>query len=142
MAGPPPLGSIGGSDSRIVIAGADPAQSLLLRRALELDGHQVVSCATGHDAVLSLLWDPPELLLINAPLPDGSAAALLRWTRSRLHTADLNCMVILPAGESTAVAELYDAGADNVITRPAEMQLLSRQIAATLSRRPLAVASA
>jgi hypothetical protein len=42
------------------------------------------------------------------------------------------------AGESHVVASLYDAGADLVITRPTELDLLSRRVAAALSRRPLA----
>jgi DNA-binding response OmpR family regulator len=125
----------------ILLAGADAAQGLMIRRALESDGHEVVVAPSGRDTVLALLDAPADVLLINAPLADGSAAALLRWTRSRSASAHMTCMVMVPSDGARVVAGLYDAGADFVITRTTELDLLSRKVAAALARRPFALAS-
>ena len=125
----------------ILLAGDDAAQGHMIRRALECDGHRVLPAPSGRESVLALLATPVDVLLINAPLQDGSAAALLRWTRSRSVSASMTCMVMIPPGDARAIANLYDAGADFVITRRTELDLLSRKVAAALARRPLALAS-
>ncbi len=127
--------------ARILLAGDDAAQDLMIRRTLESDGYEVISRTSGRDAVLSLLHSPADLLLVNAPLCDGSAAALLRWTRARRQSAHMTCMVMVPPNDAQLVAGLYDAGADFVITRRTELDLLSRKVGAALARRPLALAS-
>ena len=53
----------------------------------------------------------------------------------------MTCMVMTAPGDANAIAGLYDAGADFVITRRTELDLLSRKVAAALARRPLALAS-
>jgi DNA-binding response OmpR family regulator len=120
---------------RVLIVGSNPAQTLMLRRALEVDDYDVVDCPSGRDAVLGLIETPADLLLINLPLSDGSATALVRWLRTRPATAHLPCFVIAAPAERATMAELYDAGADLVITRPTELDLLTRKVAAALARR-------
>jgi DNA-binding response OmpR family regulator len=129
------------SGARILLAVGDLAQGIMIRRALETDGHEVVSAQSGRDTVLSLLATPADVLLINAPLRDGSAAALVRWTRSRSASAHMTCMVMVPPGDARVIAMLYDAGTDFVITRTTELDLLSRKVSAALARRPVALAS-
>lgn len=129
------------SKGRVVLAGGDAAQGKMIRRTLEGDGYTVIAQPTGRDAVISLIQDPADVLLVNAPLSDGSAAALVRWARARPVSALMTCMVICPSHDSTTVAKLYDAGADFVITRQTELDLLPRKVSAALARRPLALAS-
>ncbi|HEX4345361.1 MAG TPA: hypothetical protein VHZ31_07355 [Solirubrobacteraceae bacterium] len=127
--------------AQVLLAGGDAAQGLMISRTLQSDGYDVISRDSGRDTVLALLRAPADLLLVNAPLCDGSAAALVRWTRARRQTAHMTCMVMVAANEPKLVAGLYDAGADFVITRRTELDLLSRKVAAALARRPLALAS-
>lgn len=136
-----PQGSDRPGKARVLLTGDDAAQGLMIRRTLESDGYDVVSRASGRDTVLALLQSPADLLLVNAPLCDGSAAALLRWTRARRQSAHMTCMVMVPPNDAQLVASLYDAGADFVITRRTELDLLSRKVGAALARRPLALAS-
>lgn len=134
-------GSADVTRTRILVAGADMSQNDLIRRALELDGFAVDCCESGREAVTALVASPPDLLLVNTPLRDGAAAALLRWTRARRGSEQLTCMVMAPPSDSALVADLYDAGADFVITRRTEIDLLSRKVAAALARRPVTVGS-
>jgi DNA-binding response OmpR family regulator len=127
--------------ARILLAGADAAQGLMIRRTLQADGYEVISRDSGRETVLSLVAAPADLLLVNAPLADGSAAALVRWTRARRATEHMTCMVMVAPEDATQIADIYDAGADFVITRRTELDLLSRKVGAALARRPLALAS-
>jgi two-component system response regulator MprA len=126
---------------RILLAGADEAQGLMIRRALEADGYAVTARRSGRDTVLALVAEPADLLLVNAPLVDGSAAALVRWARARRASAHMTCMVLVSPDDEQLVAGLYDAGTDVVLTRRMQLDLLSRQVGAALARRPLALAS-
>lgn len=127
--------------ARVLLACADEAQGLMIRRTLETDGYGVTSRSSGRDTVLALVAEPADLLLVNAPLVDGSAAALVRWARARRASAHMTCMVMVAPGDAQLVAGLYDAGADLVLTRRMQLDLLSRQVGAALARRPLALAS-
>lgn len=127
--------------ARILLAGADEAQGLMIRRTLESEGYDVISRPSGRDTVLALVAEPADLLLVNAPLADGSAAALVRWARARRASAHMTCMVMVAPDDAQLVAGLYDAGADLVLTRRMQLDLLSRQVGAALARRPLALAS-
>lgn len=139
--GPPAPARVAPTGARILLVGSDAAQGLMIRRMLESDGYEVVSCASGRETVLALIGLPADVLLVNAPLADGSAGALVRWARSRPASASMTCMVMVEPGNSELIAGLYDAGADFVITRRTELDLLSRKVGAALARRPLALAS-
>jgi DNA-binding response OmpR family regulator len=130
-----------GGRERILLVGEDAAQRMMIGRRLQADGYEVASCESGRETVLALLRGSADLLLVNAPLRDCSAAALLRWTRSRRGSTHMTCMVMVAANDTQLVAGLYDAGADFVITRRTELDLLPRKVAAALARRPLALAS-
>lgn len=126
---------------RVLLTGEDAAQRQMIGRILQTDGFEVVSRESGRDTVIELLRGTADLLLVNAPLPDCSAAALLAWTRQRPQSSHMTCMVMVENSETRLVAGLYDAGADFVITRRTELDLLPRKVAAALARRPLALAS-
>src|SRR5204862_3428363 len=92
---------------RILLAGADEAQGLMIRRTLEADGYDVLSQTSGRDAVLAIVAEPADLLLVNAPLLDGSAAALVRWIRARRASAHMTCVVMLAPGVAQLLVGLY-----------------------------------
>lgn len=126
---------------RVLLSGQDAAQRQMISRILQADGFEVVSRETGRDTVIELLRGTADLLLVNTPLSDCSAAALLAWTRQRPQSSHMTCMVMVDKSDTRLVAGLYDAGADFVITRRTELDLLPRKVAAALARRPLALAS-
>jgi DNA-binding response OmpR family regulator len=134
-------GLVSRTGATVLLVGADAAQSLMIRRTLESDGHAVRVGLSGRDTVLALLTGPADVLLINAPLPDASAEALVRWARSRGPSAHMTCMVMVPADDTAIIARLYDAGADFVVYRTTALDLLSRKVTASLARRPVALAS-
>ena len=121
---------------RILVAGEDPAQRHMIGRTLDVAGYDVMACDSARDTVLAVMQSSIDLVLINTPLRDGSSViALLRWIRSRRASRQLACMVMVGADESQLVGGLYDAGADFVMTRRTQLDLLPRKVAAALARR-------
>lgn len=121
---------------RILLAGEDPAQRQMIGRTLEVAGYEVVACDNARDTVLAVMQSSVDLVLVNTPLRYGSSViALLRWIRSRRASTQVACMVMVGADESQLVGGLYDAGADFVITRRTQLDLLPRKVAAALARR-------
>ena len=121
---------------RILLAGEDPAQRQMIGHTLEVAGYDVMACDNARDTVLAVMQSSVDLVIINTPLRDRSSViALLRWMRSRRASRQLGCMVMVGADESKLVGGLYEAGADFVITRRTQLDLLPRKVAAVLVRR-------
>jgi DNA-binding response OmpR family regulator len=115
---------------RILLVEDDPAVADAFALALGEAGYIVDRVAGGRDALAHLLRRPPELLLLDLGLPDLDGLAACRLARR--HAPDLP-IIILTARVATgdAVAGL-DAGADDYIRKPVDLDVLLARIDAVL----------
>jgi DNA-binding response OmpR family regulator len=115
---------------RILLVEDDPAVADAFALALGDAGYIVDRVAGGRDALAHLLRRPPELLLLDLGLPDLDGLAACRLARR--HAPDLP-IIILTARVATgdAVAGL-DAGADDYIRKPVNLDVLLARIDAVL----------
>jgi DNA-binding response OmpR family regulator len=115
---------------RILLVEDDPAVADAFALALDEAGYIVDRVAGGRDALAHLLRRPPELLLLDLGLPDLDGLAACRLARR--HAPDLP-IIILTARVATgdAVAGL-DAGADDYIRKPVNLDVLLARIDAVL----------
>jgi DNA-binding response OmpR family regulator len=115
---------------RILLVEDDPAVADAFALALGEAGYIVDRVAGGRDALAHLLRRPPELLLLDLGLPDLDGLAACRLARR--HAPDLP-IIILTARVATgdAVAGL-DAGADDYIRKPVDLDVLLARVDAVL----------
>jgi DNA-binding response OmpR family regulator len=115
---------------RILLVEDDPAVADAFALALGDAGYIVDRVAGGRDALAHLLRRPPELLLLDLGLPDLDGLAACRLARR--HAPDLP-IIILTARVATgdAVAGL-DAGADDYIRKPVDLDVLLARVDAVL----------
>jgi DNA-binding response OmpR family regulator len=115
---------------RILLVEDDPAVADAFALALDEAGYIVDRVAGGRDALAHLLRRPPELLLLDLGLPDLDGLAACRLARR--HAPDLP-IIILTARVATgdAVAGL-DAGADDYIRKPVDLDVLLARVDAVL----------
>jgi two-component system, OmpR family, response regulator MprA len=122
--------------ARILLADDDRAIRDSLRRALELEGYQVVTAADGAQALDLIRSEQPDVALLDVMMPhvDGlTVCRVLRSERDRLP------VLMLTARTETddRVAGL-DAGADDYLPKPFDLPELLARIRALLRRVALA----
>jgi two-component system response regulator MprA len=124
--------------ARILVADDDRAIRDSIERALELEGYDVVTAPDGTRALTAIGAGRPDLLVLDVMMPgiDGlTVCRVLRAQRSPLP------ILMLTALTSTADrVEGLDAGADDYLPKPFELDELLARIRALLRRAPAAEA--
>lgn len=122
---------------RIVLVEDDVDLSATLGLALEREGYEVVSYATGTDGLVGILGSPPDLVLLDLNLPDLDGLSVCREVRDTAAVRDLPIIMLTArVGESDRVLGL-DLGADDYIAKPFSLRELKSRIRALLRRRSL-----
>lgn len=113
------------SNRKILSVDDDPESLKILRKALEWDGYQVETAASGEEAIRKINEWGPHLVLLDVNMPGLNGLQTLQYLR--------NCpeyvSTIFVSGESDteAVVRGLDAGADDYICKPYEpVELLAR----------------
>jgi two-component system, OmpR family, response regulator MprA len=125
--------------ARLLVADDDRAIRASLERALGLEGYEVLTAADGEAAIAAIDAERPDLVVLDVMMPglDGLAVCrVLRAQRNRLPIL----MLTARTETSDRVAGL-DAGADDYLPKPFELDELLARLRALL-RRSSAVDSA
>lgn len=117
---------------RLLVVEDTPGLADAVTRHLAADGHAVDHAATLSDAREFWLCAPYAAVLLDLGLPDGSGLTLLREARAR---GDRTPVIIATARDqiSDRIAGL-DAGADDYIVKPYDLDELSARIRANARR--------
>jgi two-component system KDP operon response regulator KdpE len=126
--------------TRVLIVEDEPALLRALRIDLRARGYEVLTAASGRDALAQAARLPPDAVLLDLGLPDGDGTDVIRQLRGWSSAA-----VIVLSGRATAQDKIgaLDAGADDYVTKPFSMEELLARLRAALRRedpdRPAAV---
>lgn len=120
------------TDFKILIAEDDPEIRTALERILTYEGYTVHSANDGAAALEALLTHEPDLVVLDVMMPFVDGLEVCRKMRSR---GDRTPILMLTAREETSdrVAGL-DAGADDYMAKPFELDELLARIRALLRR--------
>jgi DNA-binding response OmpR family regulator len=103
----------------------DPYLTDLLRYALGHDGYEVAVANTGADALRHAQADPPDVVVLDVHLPDISGFTLCTQFRKVMHLP----VILLTASNLDAdVITGFQHGADDYVSKPFSMQVLSYRI--------------
>jgi DNA-binding response OmpR family regulator len=112
-----------------------PNTADLLRRALESEGHSVLLAYDGERALKLALATEFDVVLLDVMLPCMDGLTVLK----RLRGARLNTPVIIVSARDAGpdIVQGLDAGADDYLTKPFELDILLARVRA-VSRRATA----
>ena len=118
---------------RLLIVDDDPELLKLLNDTLQQAGHACTPAADGQQALLHLRQRPFELVLLDWTLPDLEGVEVLR----RMRRTALNTPVLMLTARDSLEERIaaLDAGADDYLTKPFELQELNARVRAQLRRR-------
>lgn len=120
------------SGARILIAEDDRAAREALARALELEGYGVEAVADGADALAAFANEQPDLLLLDVMMPSVDGLAVCRRIRADGNT--LPILILTARTETSDRVVGLDAGADDYMPKPYDLEELLARIRALLRR--------
>jgi two-component system KDP operon response regulator KdpE len=117
--------------TRVLIVEDEPALLRALRIDLRARGYEVLTAATGRDALDRAARRPPDAVLLDLGLPDGDGTDVIRALRGWS-----SAPVIVLSGRASAQDKIgaLDAGADDYVTKPFSMEELLARLRAALRR--------
>lgn len=122
---------------RALVVDDEPQIVRALRINLNVRGFEVVSAATGGEALRVAANFHPDIVILDLGLPDIDGidviAGLRGWT-------DVPILVLSARNDSADTVEALDAGADDFVTKPFGMDELLARLRAALRRGPQSVA--
>ena len=118
-------------DPRVLVVDDEPQILRGLRVVLRRAGFQVDAAATVAEALDALAVRPPDALVLDLILPDGTGVDVLRDLR---RWSSLPVLVLSAVGDEREKVRALDAGADDYVTKPFGADELTARLRALLRR--------
>ena len=96
-------------------------------------GFEIGGVATLAEAREEISRQPPDMLLLDASLPDGDGRSLCRWFRGKGHDAPI--LMLTDRGGEMEPIDGLEAGADEYIAKPLSVRELAARVRTHLGRR-------
>jgi len=122
------------SKGRVILIGVDTDVARTLRVYLEGYQFTVQVVAKGGEALTVCRQSLPNVVILDPDLPDADGYDLCQRLRADERVGNNLIMALLFAGDRKAKLAALDAGADDVITHPVDIEELRLKIEAALRR--------
>ncbi len=112
---------------RILAVDDSPDNLFLVQTILEDKGYQVSLAENGSSALSSIEKSPPDLILLDVMMPGMDGYEVTRRVRQNQARLGFIPILLITAHQQSSVVEGLDAGADDFIRKPVDMdELLAR----------------
>jgi two-component system phosphate regulon response regulator PhoB len=101
---------------------------------LQQAGFDTVSFGRCRDALASAMAQPPELVLLDLMLPDGSGTDVCRTLKSDPRTRDVAVIMVTAKGEEVDRVVGFELGVDDYVVKPFSVRELVLRVKAILRR--------
>ena len=108
-----------------------PDNLLLIQLALEQEGHQVVLAHNGETALKQIKHSPPSLILLDVMMPGMDGYEVTRRIRQDKHIPFIPILLVT-AREESSLVEGLDAGADEFVRKPFQIDELQARVRSML----------
>jgi two-component system, OmpR family, KDP operon response regulator KdpE len=119
------------SGARILVVDDESQILRALRTSLQAAGYEVEVAATAAEALTSAAIHPPDGVILDLVLPDGSGIDVCRELRS---WTNVPILVLSAVGDEHEKVAALDAGADDYVTKPFGVDELLARLRAALRR--------
>jgi DNA-binding response OmpR family regulator len=116
---------------KILVVDDEPQILRALRTNLRGAGYEVTTAETVEGALAEAAMRPPDAVILDLLLPDGSGTDVCRELR---RWSDVPVIVLSAVGDETEKVAALDAGADDYVTKPFGIDELLARLRAALRR--------
>ncbi|MDR3762653.1 MAG: response regulator transcription factor [Acidobacteriota bacterium] len=116
---------------KILVVDDEPQITRVLRTSLGAQGYLVRTAGDGDEALEVMRSWPPDLVITDLAMPNMDGIELCRRIRTR---SAVPIIVLSVRGEEKPKVEALDAGADDYVTKPFNMNELTARVRAGLRR--------
>jgi two-component system KDP operon response regulator KdpE len=116
---------------RVLVVDDEPQILRALQTNLRGAGYEVQSAATAAEALAAAAIRPPDAVILDLVLPDGSGTDVCRELR---RWSSMPILVLSAVGDEQEKVAALDAGADDYVTKPFGMDELLARLRAALRR--------
>jgi two-component system, OmpR family, KDP operon response regulator KdpE len=117
--------------ARILVVDDEPQILRALQSTLRGAGYDVDAAATAQAALTKAATQPPEAIILDLVLPDGSGVDVCRELRT---WTQVPVLVLSALGDEREKVAALDAGADDYVTKPFGVEELLARLRAVLRR--------
>jgi two-component system KDP operon response regulator KdpE len=115
----------------VLVVDDEPQILRALQTNLRGAGYDVTTAATAEEALSAAAIRPPEAVILDLILPDGSGTTVARELRK---WSSVPILVLSAVGDEHEKVAALDAGADDYVTKPFGMEELLARLRAALRR--------
>ena len=119
----------------VLAADDDPLIRELIQFRLERSGYEVVTAEDGDEALRLARERHPDLVVLDVMMPGLNGYEVTRSLRADEETKRIPVILLTARVQEADVAQGFDAGADDYLTKPFSPQELRARVQAILGRR-------
>ena len=120
--------------ARILIVEPHKSGLAVMARRLAEAGYRVIACNDGADAMAELHRAPVDLLLAELRMAPMNGVELTRRLRGDPALRDMPVVLITGRSDATGAVEAFAAGADDVVGKPFDSDVLIARIGQRLAK--------
>src|SRR4030043_1452990 len=120
--------------AKILVVDDDPNVLRMVSYALQAEGFEVVVAQNGNEALIKVLTEAPDLVVLDVMLPDMSGAEVCEQLRKKQETIDLPVIMLSALAQVSDRIRCLEAGADEYVPKPIAPEELLARIKALLAR--------
>ena len=130
----PPEAAAEALPSVLLVEDEEPLRRVL-RDVLQREGFTILEASNGARALAEIDRSAPDLVVLDLNLPDIDGYEVLRRLRARPGTATTRVLVLTAQGDEESEVKVFEAGADDYLTKPFRARALTARIRALVQRR-------
>jgi DNA-binding response OmpR family regulator len=113
---------------KVLIADDEPNIVVSLEFMMKREGYDVVVARDGRQALEAIRRERPELVLLDAMMPEMSGFDVCEAVRADPEVRDTRILMLTAKGRETDVARGVGAGADAYVTKPFSTRELVQKV--------------
>lgn len=119
---------------RVLVIDDDPGILKLVKRALGSRGYEVFTAANGSEGLNRIQTTKPDIVVLDKVMPDIDGFEVARRLRHEPDFAHIPIVILTGASKLGDKLDAFNAGADDYLTKPFEVDELAARLAALLRR--------
>lgn len=124
------------NDKKILVVDDEDDIVELITFQLESDGFSVINARDGMEAVSKINKENPDLVILDIMMPRMNGLDVVRLIRAREDKKNIPIIIASAKSSEEDIVSGLDLGADDYITKPFSLKVISAKVKALLRRKP------